>query len=157
MDALLFELDMLQHLETIRQLSSGSSVQTKGLSDEVVQRFCAIDPDLVQAITEAASTFEQLIDEVGVDFLAQDEGELATSLQSEFINFYSAATINPYVAIAACGPWVITSKGAVVHDNGGYGMLGSGHGPGEIIDSMSKNWVMANVMTPSFSQKRLTD
>jgi acetylornithine/succinyldiaminopimelate/putrescine aminotransferase len=157
MDALLFELDMLQHLETIRQLSSGSSVQTKGLSDEVVQRFCAIDPDLVQAITEAASTFEQLIDEVGVDFLAQDEGELATSLQSEFINFYSAATINPYVAIAACGPWVITSKGAVVHDNGGYGMLGSGHGPGEIIDTMSKNWVMANVMTPSFSQKRLTD
>ena len=25
-----------------------------------------------------------------------------------------------------------------------------------IIESMSKNWVMANVMTPSFSQKRLS-
>ena len=36
-------------------------------------------------------------------------------------------------------------------------MLGSGHGPATIIDSMSENWVMANVMTPSFSQKRLSD
>jgi acetylornithine/succinyldiaminopimelate/putrescine aminotransferase len=36
-------------------------------------------------------------------------------------------------------------------------MLGGGHGPDEIINAMSKNWVMANVMTPSFSQKRLAD
>ena len=45
------------------------------------------------------------------------------------------------------GPWIITSHGAVVHDNGGYGMLGAGHGPNTVIDAMSKNWVMANVMT----------
>ena len=36
-------------------------------------------------------------------------------------------------------------------------MLGVGHGPEAVIDSMSQNWVMANVMTPSFSQKRLVD
>jgi acetylornithine/succinyldiaminopimelate/putrescine aminotransferase len=36
-------------------------------------------------------------------------------------------------------------------------MLGGGHGPDAVIDSMSNNWVMANVMTPSFSQKRLSD
>ena len=80
---------------------------------------------------------------------------LIKTLQSGYINFYKSATVNQYIAIAAKGPWIVTSHGAVVHDNGGYGMLGSGHGPTEIIDAMSDNWVMANVMTPSFSQKRL--
>ncbi|MEE3310408.1 MAG: aminotransferase class III-fold pyridoxal phosphate-dependent enzyme, partial [Candidatus Thermoplasmatota archaeon] len=98
-----------------------------------------------------------LVDEVGLEYLSQDEDKLVSSIQSNFINFYSAATINPYVAIAARGPWIITSKGAVLHDNGSYGMLGGGHGPDAVIDSMSANWVMANVMTPSFSQKRLSD
>ena len=36
-------------------------------------------------------------------------------------------------------------------------MMGMGHGPDDVINSMQRNWVMANVMTPSFSQKRLTD
>ena len=86
-----------------------------------------------------------------------DEDSLISTLQSDFVNFYSAATVNPYVAISARGPWIITSHGAVIHDNGGYGMLGMGHGPDDVISSMQKNWVMANVMTASFSQKRLAD
>ena len=134
MDALRFELNMLQHLETIRLLSAGSSVQTKGLSDEVIQRFCDTDPKLVQAISEAAEIFEQLVDEVGSEFLSKDEDQLIESLQSELINFYSAATINPYVAIAARGPWVITSKGAVIHDNGGYGCW-------EVDTVQAKSWM----------------
>ncbi|NDF34148.1 MAG: lysine 6-aminotransferase, partial [Euryarchaeota archaeon] len=64
-------------------------------------------------------------------------------MQINFVNFYAPATINPYVAVAAKGPWIVTSHGAVVHDNGGYGMLGGGHGPEDIIDAMSKNHVMA--------------
>jgi len=36
-------------------------------------------------------------------------------------------------------------------------MLGSGYGPEHVIQSMSDNWVMANVMTASFSQKRLDE
>ena len=36
-------------------------------------------------------------------------------------------------------------------------MLGMGHGPDDVISSMQKNWVMANVKTASFSQKRLAD
>jgi acetylornithine/succinyldiaminopimelate/putrescine aminotransferase len=36
-------------------------------------------------------------------------------------------------------------------------MLGAGHGPDRVIQSMSDNWVMANVMTASFSQKRLDE
>ena len=157
MGTLPFELDMLTHLETIRRLSDASSAQTTGLSDDVIQRFCETDPQLVHAIAEGAATFGHLIDEFGLEYLAQEEATLVSSVQSEYINFYSAETINPYVAIAARGPWVITSKGAVLHDNGSYGMLGSGHGPAAVIDSMSENWVMANVMTPSFSQKRLSD
>ena len=51
----------------------------------------------------------------------------------------------------------LSPHGAVVHDNGGYGMLGAGHGPDSVIESMSDNWVMANVMTASFSQKRLDE
>ena len=34
-------------------------------------------------------------------------------------------------------------------------MLGGGHGPEDIIDAMSQNHVMANVMTPSLSHARL--
>ena len=94
---------------------------------------------------------------MGDNLLSMNESELSSLLQSDYVNFYSAATVNPYVAIAAKGPWIVTSHGAVIHDNGGYGMLGMGHGPDDVIHSMQQNWVMANVMTPSFSQKRLSD
>ena len=157
MDALPVESNMLEHLEEIRRLSNGSSAQTSGLSDEIIQQFCNHDHQLVQAIEEAAVIFANLIEEVGLEYLTQDEDVLVSSVQSDYINFYSAATINPYVAIAARGPWVITSKGAVIHDNGSYGMLGGGHGPDAIIGAMAQNWVMANVMTPSFSQQRLSN
>jgi len=157
MDALPVESNMLEHLKEIRRLSNGSSAQTTGLSDEIIRRFCILDNQLVQAIEEASLIFTNLIDEVGLEYLAQDEAILVSSVQSDYINFYSAATINPYVAIAASGPWVITSKGAVLHDNGSYGMLGGGHGPDAVIEAMSQNWVMANVMTPSFSQQRLSN
>jgi hypothetical protein len=53
-------------------------------------------------------------------------------------------------------PWVVTLKGAVIHDSGGYGMLGAGHAP---APTCSRRWrkpqAMANVMTPSLSQLKL--
>ena len=113
-------------------------------------------PELVQAIHEAGDT-HALLEEFGQDIMSLPEAELIEHLQSDYVNFYSAATVNPYIPIAGRGPWLVTACGAVLHDNGGYGMLGSGHGPSSIIDAMSENWVMANVMTPSFSQKRLGD
>ena len=146
---------MHEGLLYIRKFATKTSGQTQGLSDATIERFCEIDPNLSKAIDEAVSNLDSLIDEMGIPVTMWDESDLISMLQSDYINFYSAATINPYVAIAARGPWVITSRGAVIHDNGGYGMLGGGHGPQEVIDSMSKNWVMANVMTPSFSQLRL--
>src|SRR5262249_40898553 len=76
--------------------------------------------------------------------------------QSDFVNFYDEDAVNPYVALAARGPWVVTLKGAVVHDSGGYGMLGFGHTPKAILEALSQPQVMANVMTPNVSQLRFT-
>ena len=142
-------------LEDIRR-NSGKS-DTSGLLDSEISRFISLDSNLVIAIEQAHSYHLELRGELGLDTLMQDESDLIKIIQSGFVNFYKLATVNQYIAIAAKGPWIITSHGAVVHDNGGYGMLGSGHGPDSVIETMSKNWVMANVMTPSFSQKRLDD
>ena len=145
----------LDILHTIRN-RSGARI-TNGLPDNVILSFIDVDPSLRRAIEEAETVFESLSSETGIEINGVDEVTLIEQLQSDYVNFYSAATINPYVAISARGPWIVTSHGAVVHDNGGYGMLGMGHGPDDVISSMQKNWVMANVMTPSFSQKRLSD
>ena len=52
------------------------------------------------------------------------EPELVSLLQEDYVNFYAPATVNPYIALAARGPWIITSHGAVVHDNGGWACWG---------------------------------
>jgi acetylornithine/succinyldiaminopimelate/putrescine aminotransferase len=143
-------LTILHHLRDV----SGEP-ETVGLTDEIITRFCAIDAQLVQAINEASTAHQALVEEFGMDVMALPESELIPHLQEDYVNFYAPATVNPYIPIAGRGPWLVTSSGAVLHDNGGYGMLGSGHGPDSIIKAMSQNWIMANIMTPSFSQKRL--
>ena len=45
----------------------------------------------------------------------------------------------PYVPVAAEGPWVITLHGAIIHDNGGYGMLAYGHNFKPISSALAKN------------------
>ena len=143
---------MVGVLDLLSQMREKSgSAQTTGLSDDVILDFASHDSHLVTAIEDAYSMHSGL----SVDEVSMDEKDLIVHLQKDYVNFYSPATINPYVAIAAKGPWIVTSHGAVIHDNGGYGMLGGGHGPDVVIDAMSKNHVMANVMTPSFSQARL--
>ena len=133
------------------------AIDTPGLSDEEIGSFIDSDPSLTKAIQEAHQRYQRMAQEYPELYLGSDEKALITELQDGFVNFYNPATVNPYVALAARGPWVVTSHGAVVHDNGGYGMLGAGHGPERVIQSMSDNWVMANVMTASFSQKRLDE
>ncbi len=127
------------------------------MKDSVIANFLELDPSLSRALEEASVNFHSLQNDMGEELLSMDEKDLTAHLQSDYVNFYSAPTVNPYVAIAARGPWIVTSHGAVLHDNGGYGMLGMGHGPDDVIHSMQQNWVMANVMTPSFSQKRLSN
>jgi acetylornithine/succinyldiaminopimelate/putrescine aminotransferase len=143
--------DILALLSQMRDASGPR--ETVGLPDDVILDFSSRDASLIQAINEAAEKQSQF----SSDELMMSEGDLVAHLQSDFINFYAPATVNPYVAITGRGPWVVTSHGAVLHDNGGYGMLGIGHGPDAIIEAMAENHVMANVMTPSFSQARLAN
>ena len=144
--------------DLLTEIRSKSGIpRTVGLGDSIIQEFCQHDSKLVCAINEAHESHSALIEEVGAATLMLDESNLIEKLQEDFVNFYKPETVNPYIPIAARGPWIITAHGRVIHDNGGYGMLGAGHGPQEIIEAMSDNWVMANVMTPSFSQKRLAD
>ena len=69
--------------------------------------------------------------------LELDEAQFSMELQKDFVNFYEPSTVNPYIPLAAKGPWIVTTHGAVIHDNGGYGMLGMGHDPTEVMESMS--------------------
>lgn len=143
--------DILALLSQMRDASGPR--ETVGLPDDVILDFSSRDSSLIQAINEASEKQSQF----SGDELMMSESDLVAHLQSDFINFYAPATVNPYVAISGRGPWVVTSHGAVLHDNGGYGMLGIGHGPDAIIEAMAENHVMANVMTPSFSQARLAN
>ena len=90
-------------------------------------------------------------------YVGSNETTLITELQDGFVNFYNPATVNPYVALAARGPWIITSHGAVVMTTVATACLERAMDPTKVIESMSDNWVMANVMTASFSQKRLDE
>ena len=149
---------MIAALTQLHEIRSHSgTARTVGFSDADIANFCETDPTLPRAIDEAAQIHAKLRHEFGPELLNMEEAALIEHLQSGFVNFYPAACINTYVAMTGRGPWIVTSHGAVVHDNGGYGMLGMGHGPDDVIGAMQENWVMANVMTPSFSQKRLTE
>lgn len=65
--------------------------------------------------------------------------------------------MNPYIPLAAKGPWIVTSHGGVVYDTGGYGMLGFGQNPDNVLKTLANPVVMANIMTPSFSQQAFKD
>ena len=147
--------EALSMLHEIR--SSTGEMDTWGLPDEVIRSFCESDDKLIIAIEEGYSNHMKIRGSADSSMLMLEESILVDKLQDDIVNFYAPATVNPYVALSGKGPWIITSHGAVVHDNGGYGMLGAGHGPDSVISAMSENWVMANVMTPSFSHKRLSD
>ena len=106
---------MSSALNTLRDLRDRSgSATTEGLPDDVIQRFLAIDPDLALAVARAAERRDALEDEFG-DRIRGSEAALIAALQAGYLNFYNADTINPYVPLAAQGPWMITSHGAVLH------------------------------------------
>jgi acetylornithine/succinyldiaminopimelate/putrescine aminotransferase len=143
----------LEILHAIR--SASGEAWTLGLSDDVLTRFLESDARLARAIDMAAESRERWQATHGGLF-AMSEKELCRHLQAGILNFYPANGINPYVPVAALGPWIVTSHGAVLHDSGGYGMLGLGHAPEAVVEAISQRLPMANVMTPSFSQLALT-
>ena len=132
----------------------GGTCRTPGLPDEVLERFAASHPELVEAARAAAQAHAALAADFA-DLLDLDEDAQMRAVQAGYVNFYPADGVNPYVALAARGPWIVTLKGAVLHDSGGYGMLGFGHTPAAVIEAMAEPVPMANIMTPSLSQLKL--
>jgi acetylornithine/succinyldiaminopimelate/putrescine aminotransferase len=126
----------------------GGPAITRGLTDEVIEDFLAERDDLALAIDRAYTRFQELKTE-RPDYLALDETGQIREAHSGLTNFYAKDAVNPYVAVGGAGPWIITLKGAVVYDVGGYGMLGLGHAPQSVLDAMNQTHVMANIMTAS--------
>jgi acetylornithine/succinyldiaminopimelate/putrescine aminotransferase len=145
-------MSLIEVLSPLRR--HAGTVRTTGLDDATVLRLAALYPELVEAIHAAVAQYDAVRSEFA-DLLDSDEQAQIDAVQSGFINFYPEDAVNPYVALAARGPWVVTLKGAVIHDSGGYGMIGFGHTPQAVIDTMARPQVMANVMTPSLSQLRV--
>ncbi len=141
-------------LDTLAPLRAhGGNRRTHGLDDATILRFAASHPDLVDAIAAAGADYAAIRSEFA-ELLDLDEDAQVEAVQAGFVNFYSTDTVNPYVALSARGAWIVTLKGAVMHDSGGYGMLGFGHTPHAVIETMAKPQVMANIMTPSLAQLR---
>ncbi len=130
------------------------SRRTVGLDDAVLAGF-ADDAELIEAVAAAVAEYQRIKGEFA-DLLNLDEDAQAHAVQAGFINFYQDDAVNPYVALTARGPWIITLKGAVLHDSGGYGMLGFGHAPATVLEAMAKPQALANIMTPNLSQLRLS-
>ncbi|MBB1089446.1 aminotransferase class III-fold pyridoxal phosphate-dependent enzyme [Lysobacter sp. SG-8] len=141
-------------IDTLAPLRAhGGTRRTVGLDDATLQRFETAHPSLVEAVEAAASEHARLKAEFP-EVLDMDEDAQVHAVQGAYINFYPDDAVNPYVALAARGPWIVTLKGAVLHDSGGYGMLGFGHAPQKVIDAMARPQAMANIMTPNLSQLR---
>ncbi len=130
----------------------GGAALTNGLADNVIRDFLEDDyHELAVAIDRAYARFLEL-KESHADYLALDESSQISQAHGGLTNFYGDDAVNPYVAASAAGPWVISLKGAVIYDCGGYGMLGLGHAPEAVLDAMNQPHVMANIMTASLSQ-----
>ena len=141
---------VFDRLLTIRA-RAGGRVQTPGLDDRIVHDFLESDVLLSDAIIAAVVAFDEFHNEMP-DFVELPEDEQIARLQEGFTNFYPDDAVCPFVPLAARGPWIITTKGSVIHDNGGYGMLGFGHAPPAVLEALDKPHVMANIMTPNLSQ-----
>ncbi len=129
------------------------SRRTTGLDDATLERLAARHPALAEAVDAAVDEYARLRDEFP-ELLDLDEDAQIHAVQGGYINFYPDNAVNPYVALAARGPWLVTLKGAVQYDTGGYGMLGFGHAPRAVIEAMARPQAMANIMTPNLSQLR---
>ena len=145
----------LAKLDAMR--SFGGSAETHGLKQDIIRDFLETGySELAAAIERGYTDFLEL-KKTHAEFLGLREADQVDSAHSGLTNFYADDAINPYVAISAVGPWIVSLKGAVIYDCGGYGMLGLGHAPEVILDAMNRPHVMANIMTASLSQVDFVD
>jgi len=139
-------LTSLQRIRSSRRKVKNAKIVTRGVPDYELAKF-KHTADFQHVVTDAFFAKD-------VSLPVEGEGELerAERYQKGFLQFYDPTTVNPYVPIAARGPWVITDTGSVVYDAGGYGMLGFGHAPQHLLKVLSNPFVQANIMTPSHYQ-----
>jgi acetylornithine/succinyldiaminopimelate/putrescine aminotransferase len=147
-------MTIIERLHEMR--NHGGEALTRGLPDATILSFAERDPRLREAVDVAWAEYRNLLDE-RPELLALDERSQIAEIQSDFINFYAEDAINPFVGLAGRGPWLVTLKGAVLYDAGGYGMLGFGHNPVAILEAINQPHLMANIMTPQVSQKKFTN
>jgi acetylornithine/succinyldiaminopimelate/putrescine aminotransferase len=129
---------------------------TNGLPDDVITSFCNKDPRLLMAVEAAVSCAAEIEAEYPEVLEMDEDGQVAWA-QDGFFNFYARDVVNPYLSAGAKGPWLVTLKGAVLYDAGGYGMLGWGHNPDFVLEAMSHEQPMANIMTPNAAQHRFVE
>ncbi|MBW2276030.1 MAG: aminotransferase class III-fold pyridoxal phosphate-dependent enzyme [Deltaproteobacteria bacterium] len=143
-----------QHIGALHRIRDWSGPRsTTGLSDATVGAFLCSDPSLGEAIERAVGLHLDLRRR-SPELVTKPEADLRRLVQTDYLSFYGKDAASPYLPLAASGPWIVTTHGAVLHDSGGYGMLGLGHAPPQVLDAMSQPLAMANVMTPSLSQRR---
>jgi len=147
-------MSIIERLHEMRNY--GGEALTRGLPDDVILQFAETDPRLAEAVDVAYSEFQFLCEE-RIELLALDERSQIQEIQSDYVNFYADDAVNPYVGLAGRGPWLVTLKGAILYDAGGYGMLGFGHNPTVVMDAINQPHLMANIMTPQVSQKKFTN
>lgn len=144
--------ETLKKLNTIAERMGPRS--TPGLDPATLAGLIPVFPQLKQAIDEALVVSDAVVSEF--PFVTKvSEMALIDQVQEGYLNFYPMDQRNPYIPAAARGPWLVTLHGAVIHDSGGYGMLGFGHSPESLVKSLATPQVMANVMTAHMSQYRL--
>ena len=91
-------------LEALAEIRNNSGkMDTIGLSDDVIAKFCQLDEKLLQAINEGVTNHRNLRNSLGNEMMLTDETELVSFLQEDYVNFYAPATVNPYIALAARG------------------------------------------------------
>ncbi len=146
-------MDRMQKLMDIR--SHHELVETVGLQKKYVEQFLEEDPRLGELIDEAWTLYQDS-KKMFASIFKRDEAHQIEEIQRDYLNFYEEMNVNPYVALAAKGPWIITTCGSVVYDVGGYGMLGLGHNPEHLLRALAKPQAMANIMTPNLIQWKFT-
>ncbi|MBT8063775.1 MAG: aminotransferase class III-fold pyridoxal phosphate-dependent enzyme [Gammaproteobacteria bacterium] len=147
-------MSIIERLNEMR--SHGGAALTLGLSDDSIIRFAEADPKLAEAVEAAYAEFQRLLREEP-ELMDMAEAQQIEVIQDGYVNFYPDDAINPYVSLAGRGPWVVSMKGAVLYDAGGYGMLGFGHAPEAVLGAINQKHPMSNIMTPHLSQKYLAE
>ena len=110
---------MWKSLDALRSVArKAGAVDTVGLSDAVLRRF-ERSPSLAAAVEMARDKFDAAAAKPETNaHLNTDEAKAVEGTQRGYLNFYDQDAVQPFVALAAKGPWIVTTTGSVVYDAG---------------------------------------